>query len=104
MGKFRNGELMIGFIELNVNFGDFALHYRLPPSDLLSVPRPFVQTRWSVDFDLIEILVDHNGAWRFNGGKISCIQSAATPSDCVKSSTARSRASRVLAVNRCNGE
>src|SRR3974390_2538930 len=40
MVKFRNGELMIGFIELNVNFGDFALHYRLPPSDLLSVPRP----------------------------------------------------------------
>jgi len=40
MGKFRNGELMTSFIELNVNFGDFALHYRLPPSDLLSVPRP----------------------------------------------------------------
>jgi len=44
MGKFRNGELMTSFIELNVNFGDFALHYRLPPSDLLSEPRPFVQT------------------------------------------------------------
>ena len=44
MGKFRNGELMTGFIELNVNFGDFALHYRLRPSDLLSEPRPFVQT------------------------------------------------------------
>ena len=61
MGKFRNGELMTSFIELNVNFGDFALHYRLPPSDLLSVPRPFVQTRWSIDLDLIEILVDHYG-------------------------------------------
>ena len=35
---------MTSFIELNVNFGDFALHYRLPPSDLLSEPRPFVQT------------------------------------------------------------
>ena len=55
---------MTSFIELNVNFGDFALHYRLPPSDLLSVPRPFVQTRWSIDLDLIEILVDHYGAWR----------------------------------------
>ena len=88
MGKFRNGELMTSFIELNVNFGDFALHYRLPPSDLLSVPRPFVQTRWSIDLDLLEILVDHYGAWRFNACKIFCVQSAETPSECVESSTA----------------
>src|ERR1700747_3446685 len=53
---------------------------------------------------LIEILVDHDGAWRFNGCKISWIQSAATPSECVESSTARSRASRISAVSRCNGE
>jgi hypothetical protein len=26
MGKFRNGELTTGFIELSVDFGDFALH------------------------------------------------------------------------------
>src|SRR5215472_16612918 len=104
MGKFRNGELMTGFIELNVNFGDFALQYRLPPSDLLSVPRPFVQTRWSIDLDLIEILVDRYGAWRFNACKISCVQSAETPSECVESSTASSRASRISAVNRRNGE
>ena len=75
MGKFRNGELTTGFIELSVNFGDFALHYGLPPSDLLSVPRPFVQTRWSIDLDLLEILVDHYGAWRFNACKIFCVQS-----------------------------
>src|SRR5215472_16808443 len=36
MGKFRNGELTTGFIELSVNFTDFALHYGLPPSDPLS--------------------------------------------------------------------
>ena len=36
MGKFRNGELTTGFIELGVNFRDFALHYGLPPSDPLS--------------------------------------------------------------------
>ena len=38
MGKFRNGESTPGFIELSVNFGNFAHHYGLPPSDLLSVP------------------------------------------------------------------
>jgi hypothetical protein len=38
MGKFRNGESTTGFIELSVNFGNFAHHYGLPPSDLLSVP------------------------------------------------------------------
>jgi hypothetical protein len=32
MAKFPNGELTTGFIELSVNFGDFALHYGLPPS------------------------------------------------------------------------
>jgi hypothetical protein len=36
MGKFRNGELTAGFIELSVNFRDFTLHYGLPPSDPLS--------------------------------------------------------------------
>jgi hypothetical protein len=36
MGKFRNGELTTDFIELGVNFRDFALHYGLPPSDPLS--------------------------------------------------------------------
>ena len=38
MGKFRKRELTIGFIELSANVGDFALHYRLVPSDLLSFP------------------------------------------------------------------
>ena len=38
MGKFRNGELTTGFIELNANFRDFTLHYGLPPSNLLSLP------------------------------------------------------------------
>jgi hypothetical protein len=107
MGKFRNGELGSSFIELSVNFRDFALHYESPPSDRLSVPwikGSFAQTRWSFALDLIEILVNHDGAWRFNGCKISWIQSAATPSECVESSTARSRASRISAVNRCNGE
>jgi hypothetical protein len=107
MGKFRNGELTTGFIELSVNCGDFALHYGLPPSDLLSAPwikGCFAQTRWSIDLDLIKSLVDHYGACRFNGCKISCIESAATPSECVVSSSARSRASRISAVNRCNGE
>jgi hypothetical protein len=107
MGEFHNGELTTGFIELSVNFGDFALHYGLPPSDLLSVrwiKWSVAQTPQSIDLDLIEILVDHHGAWRFNARKISCIQSAATPSECVESSIARSRASRISAVNRCNGE
>ena len=57
MGKFRNGELTTGFIELSVNCGDFALHYGLPPSDLLSAPwikGCFAQTRWSIDLDLIK--------------------------------------------------
>jgi integrase/recombinase XerD len=31
-GGFRNGELATGFIELSVNFRDFALHYETPPS------------------------------------------------------------------------
>src|SRR5215470_18447018 len=39
-----------------------------------------------------------------NGCKISYIQSAATPSEWVESSTARSRATRVSAVNLCYGE
>ena len=94
MGEFRNGELATSFIELSVNFRDFALHYESPPSDRLSVPwikGSFAQARWSFALDLIEILVDHDGAWRFNGCKISWIQSAATPSECVESSTARSR-------------
>jgi hypothetical protein len=107
MGKFRNGELATGFIDLSVNFRDFAPHYETLRSDLLGVPWikwSFAQTRWSFPLDLIEILVDHYGAWRFNGCKISCIQPAATPSECVESSTARSRASRIWAVNRCNGE
>jgi Transposase zinc-binding domain len=50
MGKFRNGELATSFIELSVNFRDFALHYESPPSNLLSVPWIkgfFAQTRWS---------------------------------------------------------
>ena len=79
MGKFRNGELTTGFIELSVNSRGFALHYELPPSNLLSVPWikwSFAQTRWSIDLDLIKILVDHYGAWRFNACKISCAQSA----------------------------
>jgi hypothetical protein len=107
MGKFRNGELATGFIDLSVDFRDFALHYGLPPSDLLNVPwikGSFAQTRWSIDLDLIESLVDPYGACRFNGCKISCIQFAATPSEYVESSSARSRAWRISAVNRCNGE
>ena len=81
MGKFRNGELTTGFIELSVNFRDFALHYEWPPSELLSVPGikgSFAQTRWGIDLDLIESLVDHYGACRFNGCKISYVQSAAS--------------------------
>jgi hypothetical protein len=60
MGKFPNGELTTGFIDISVNFGDFALHYGLPPSDLLSVPWikwSVAQTPRSIDLDLIEILV-----------------------------------------------
>jgi hypothetical protein len=107
MGKFRNGELMTGFIERSVNFRDFALHYGFAPSDLLSVPwikRSFAQTRSSIHLDLVEVLVDHYDACRFKGCKISRISSAATPSECVESSTARSRASRISAVSHCNGE
>ena len=83
MGKFRNGELTTGFIELGVNFRDFALHYGLPSERSAQrvswVKWSFAKTWWSIDLDLIEILVDHYGAWRFNSGKISCIQSAAMP-------------------------
>ena len=96
MGKFRNGELTTGFIELSVNFRDFALHYVLPPSDppsaCLGSNGPSRRRGGALTLDLIEILVDHYGAWRFNGCRISCIQSAATPSEGVESSTARSRA------------
>jgi len=104
MGKFRNGVLTTALIEIGEHFRDFALHYGLPPSDLLSLRWIVAKTRWSIDLEIIEILVDHYDACRFNGWKISCIQSAATPSKCVESSTARPPASRSSAVNRPNGE
>jgi hypothetical protein len=107
MGKFRNRELTTGFIELSANFRDLlsitdclrAVCSACPGSN-----GPFAQTRSSIDFDLIEILVNHYDACRFKGCKISCIQSAATPTETLESSTARSRASRISAVNCCNGE
>ena len=50
MGEFRNGELATSFIELSVNFRDFALHYESPPSGVLSVPR----IKWSFRADAVE--------------------------------------------------
>ena len=80
------------------------LHCESPPSDVLSAPRikgSSAQTQWRTSSRFSSTTVAHGD---FNGCKISCIQSAATPSECVESSTARSRASRISTVDRCNGE
>jgi hypothetical protein len=47
VGKFRKGELTTGFVELRVNFRDFALHYGLPPGDLLGL-------HWILRADAVE--------------------------------------------------
>jgi Transposase zinc-binding domain len=62
MGKFRNGELATGFIDLSVNFRDFALHYERPPTEVLSLPLikgPFARRRWSTSSSFSSATVTH---------------------------------------------
>ena len=62
MGKFRNGELGTGFIDLSVNFRDFALHYEWPPTDVLSLPLikgSLARRRWSTSSSFSSATVTH---------------------------------------------
>ena len=92
MGKFRNGELTTGFIELSVNFRDFALHYEWPPTDALSLPLikgSFAPRRWSTSSSFSSATVAHAD---FNRCNIPAFNPRRR--QCVESSTVRSRALR----------